>query len=397
MQVSTSRSHTPGAAIVGIGATEFSKASGRSEQRLAVEAIQAALTDAGVSHEEIDGIVTLAVEANYEQALQRYLGIPGLTFFARAMGGGGGGAATVALAALAIQTGSANVVVCYRAMNERSQLRFGIPPTSINSGVPTTQTLDMAWTAPFGVVTPAASMALNARRYLHIYNRTTDDFARLAVAQRGYAATNEKAFFYGKPLTIDDYYQSRMIADPLRLLDCCQESDGAVAIVLTSAERATHSRHRPVYVKAGAMGLVEGHLGMAHMFRDPGALPLETATVGEQLWKKSGLTPADIDVAILYDHFGPAVLMQLEALGFCRPGEAGDLIADGGIALDGQIPLNTHGGQMGEAYIHGFNGIAEAIRQLRGDATNQVPGAAHVLVTAASHVPTSGIILGLER
>lgn len=395
--MSTSRSRTSGAAIVGIGATEFSKASGRSEQRLAVEAILAALADAGLSPEDVDGTTTLAVEATYEQALQRSLGFPELTFFARAMGGGGGGAATVALAAQAIYSGSANVVVCYRALNERSQLRFGVPPLSISSSAPTTQTLDMAWTAPFGVVTPAAGMALNARRYLHMYDRTTDDFARLAVAQRAYAATNPNAFFYKKPLTMDAYYASRMIADPLRLLDCCQESDGAVAIVLTSADRASHLRHRPVHVTATAMGLAHGHLGLAHMFRDPSALPVETAMIGAQLWKKSGLSPADIDVAILYDHFGPAVLMQLESLGFCQPGEAGDLVADGGIALDGQIPLNTHGGQTGEAYIHGFNGIAEAVRQLRGEAVNQVTGATRALVTAASHVPTSGMILEVER
>jgi acetyl-CoA acetyltransferase len=229
-----------------------------------------------------------------------------------------------------------------------------------------------------------------------MYNRTTDDFARLAVAQREYAAVNPSAFFYGKPLTTDDYYASRMIADPLRLLDCCQESDGAVAVVLASQAAASGLRHPPVIVKAAAMGLARGHLGMAHMFREPSALPLETSLVGAQLWKKSGLAPADIDVAILYDHFGPAVLMQLEALGFCRPGEAGDLIADGGIGPGGQIPVNTHGGQLGEAYIHGFNGITEAVRQLRGDAVSQVSGAVHALVTSASHVPTSGLILGTQ-
>jgi acetyl-CoA acetyltransferase len=381
---------------VGIGATEFSKRSGRSEQRLAAEAVLAALADAGLSPADVDGTATVAIDDTYEQALQRSLGFPELTFFARSMGGGGGGAATVALAAMAIESGAASVVVCYRAMNERSQVRFGLPPATITSAAPTTQTLDMAWTAPYGIGTPAAGMALNARRYLHMYNRTTDDFANLAVAQRGYAATNPNAFFYGKPLTIDDYYASRMIADPLRLLDCCQESDGAVALVLASSAAAGHLPHKPVLVEAAAMGLARGHLGMAHMFREPSALPLESSIVGAQLWKKSGLAPADIDVAILYDHFTPAVLMQLEALGFCQPGEAGELIADGGIGPGGQIPVNTHGGQLGEAYIHGFNGITEAVRQLRGAAVNQVEGATHALVTSASHVPSSGLILGVQ-
>jgi acetyl-CoA acetyltransferase len=395
--VSTSASRATGAAVVGIGATEFSKNSGRSEQRLAVEAVLAALADAGLTPEDVDGTATVAIDATYEQALQRYLGIPELTFFGRAMGGGGGGPASIALAAAAITSGAANVVVCYRALNERSAVRFGRPPTTITSGAPTTQTLDMAWTAPFGISTPAAGMALNARRYLHTYNRTTDDFARLAVAQRGYAATNPNAFFIGRPITIEDYYASRMVADPLRLLDCCQESDGAVAIVVTSRERAAHLRHQPVLVATTAMGLSQAHLGQTHMFREPAGLPLETTLVCDQLWKKSGLTPGDMDVAILYDHFGPAVLMQLEAAGFCRPGEAGDLIADGGIEIGGQIPVNTHGGQMGEAYIHGFNGITEAVRQLRGTAVNQVAGATRALVTAASHVPTSGLILEVQR
>jgi acetyl-CoA acetyltransferase len=392
--VSASRSDDSAAAVVGIGATEFSKASGRSEQRLAVEAVLAALDDAGLRPADVDGTVTLVLDATYEQALQRYLGIPELTFFARTLGGGGGGAATVALAAMAIESGAAKVVVCYRALNERSQLRLGAPPASISSAAPTTQTLDQAWTGPFGLVTPAAMMALNAMRYLHAYNRTTDDFGRLAVEQRRYAATNPSAFFHGKQITLADYYASRLVADPLRLLDCCQESDGAVAIVLTSGDRARDLRQPPVFVRAAAMGLSQDHLGMAHMFRDPSFIPLETRLVGEQLWKKSGLSAEDIDVGILYDHFGPAVLMQLEALGFCAPGEAGDLVASGGIAIDGVIPVNTHGGQMGEAYIHGFNGIAEAVRQLRGTAVNQVPGAAHALVTSASHVPTSGLILG---
>jgi acetyl-CoA acetyltransferase len=389
----TLASTSDNAAIVGIGATEFSKCSGRSEQRLAVEAILAALDDAGLAPEAVDGLVTLAVDATYEQALQRYLGIPELRFFARALGGGGGGAATVELAAMAVESGTADTVVCFRALNERSQLRFGMPPSSL-AGPVTTQTLDQAWGAPFGLVTPAAGMAFNAQHYLNAYHRSTDDFGRVAVAQRQYAVTNPAAFFYGKPITLDDYRASRMITEPLRLLDCCQESDGAVALVVTRADRARHLRHAPVLIRSSAMGLGRDHLGMAHMFRDPVAFPVETRIIGDQLWRRAGMSPADIDVAIVYDHFAPAVLMQLEALGFCGPGEAGDFIADGGIGPGGALPINTHGGQLSEAYMHGFNGIAEAVRQLRGTAVNQVPDAAHALVTSASHVPSSGLILG---
>jgi acetyl-CoA acetyltransferase len=184
-----------------------------------------------------------------------------------------------------------------------------------------------------------------------------------------------------------------MIADPLRLLDCCQESDGAVAIVVTSTERARDLKAGAVPIVAAAQGSAADQFVMTSYFRDDLGIP-EIGVVGRDLWRQSGLGPADIDTAVLYDHFTPYVLMQLEELGFCGPGEAKDFIADGAIEIDGKLPVNTHGGQLGEAYIHGMNGIAEAVRQLRGTSVNQVAGAQHVLVTAGTGVPTSGLILG---
>jgi len=247
---------------------------------------------------------------------------------------------------------------------------------------------------PFGMVTPATWVAQSAQRYLYQYGATSADFGRQAVAQREYAAANPNAFFYGRPMTLEDHQTSRMIADPLRLLDCCQETDGAVALVVTGVDRAAHLRQPPVVVLGAAMGFGSRHHGMGTVFRKDVAGVEETRIVGQQLWSQTGLQPADIDVAILYDHFCPAVLMQLEALGFCGAGEAPDLIKDGGTGPSGVIPTNTNGGQLSEAYLHGFNGLAEAVRQLRGTAVNQVPGAAHAVVTGGSHLPTSGVLLG---
>ena len=381
------------AAIVGIGATEFSKFSGRSELRLALEACTAALADAGIAPEEVDGLVTFAMDNNDEQAVARNLGVDALTFFARTAAGGGGGAGTVALASMAVATGKAKTVICYRAMNERSQQRFG-QPTGSAGGLVTSYAIDNSWTAPFGMATPASFMAQSARRYLHQYGATSEDFGRQAVVQRAYANKNPNAFFHDRPLTLDDHQASRMIADPLHLFDCCQESDGAVALVLTAADRARDLRQPPVAVLGAAMGIGPKQHGMATVYRDNIATAEETRVAGQQLWAQSGLGPSDMDLAILYDHFCPAILMQLEALGFCGLGEAPGLIRDGGTEIGGRIPVNTNGGQLSEAYIHGFNGLAEAVRQLRGTAVNHLPGAAHAVVTGGSHVPTSGVVLG---
>lgn len=301
-------------------------------------------------------------------------------------------AATVQQAALAVAAGVAEVVVAYRAFNERSEFRFGQVMTGLSSTADS-RGVEYSWSYPHGLSTPAASVAMIARRYMHEYGATSADFGAVSVADRKHAATNPKAFFYGKPITIEDHQNSRMIADPVRLLDCCQESDGGVAIVVTTPERAKDLKNRPVIIEAAAQGSGEDQFTMYSYYRDELGLP-EMGLVGRQLWDQSGLTPNDIQTAILYDHFTPYTLLQLEELGFCGKGEAKDFIANGAIELGGKLPINTHGGQLGEAYIHGMNGIAEGVRQLRGTSVNQVPNVEHVLVTAGTGVPTSGLILG---
>jgi acetyl-CoA acetyltransferase len=377
------------AAMVGIGATEFSKDSGRSELRLAVEAVGAALADAGLKPSDVDGLVTFSMDSNAEIAVARELGIPELTFFSRIPYGGGAACATVQQAAMAVATGVASVVVCYRAFNERSGRRFGrVSVEAASSGV------DNGWHYPMGLATPAATVAMFARRYMHEFGATSEDFGRVAVADRKHAATNPNAWFYGKPITLADHQASRWIAEPLRLLDCCQESDGAVALVVTSAERAADLPRPPAVVWAAAQGSGPDQFVMNSYYREDLAGLPEMGVVARQLWGQSGSAPSEIDVAVLYDHFTPFVLVQLEELGFCGRGEARHFIADGAIELGGRLPVNPHGGQLGEAYIHGMNGIAEAVRQVRGIAVNQVPNANRVLVTAGTGVPTSGLVLG---
>ncbi len=235
-----------------------------------------------------------------------------------------------------------------------------------------------------------------ARRYMSVYGATSEDFGRVSVADRKHAATNPAAWFFGKPISLEDHQRSRYIVEPLRLLDCCQESDGAVAVVVTTLERARDLRARPAVIAAAAQGASsEQQMMTGYYARDITGLP-EMGLVARQLWAQSGLGPDDVQTAVIYDHFTPFVLVQLEEFGFCGRGEAKDFLRDGHVELGGRLPINPHGGQLGEAYIHGMNGIAEGVRQVRGAAVNQVKGAEHVLVSAGTGVPTSALLLGVD-
>ncbi|MFH8732596.1 lipid-transfer protein [Streptomyces sp. NPDC017964] len=375
------------AAIVGIGATEFSKDSGRSELKLAVEAVGAALDDAGLSPADVDGMVTFTMDTSPEITVAQAAGIGDLSFFSRVHYGGGAACATVHQAALAVATGVAEVVVCYRAFNERSGRRFG---SGVQHREPSAEGAALGWALPFGLLTPASWVAMAAQRYLHAYGLGPEAFGHVAVMDRAYAATNPAAYFHGKPITLEDHAASRWIVEPLRLLDCCQETDGGQAIVVTSVERARDLPHRPAVITAAAQGAGRNQEQMTSFYRDDMTGLPEMGVVSRQLWRSARLAPGEIDVGILYDHFTPFVLMQLEEFGFCGPGEAADFVAER------RLPLNTHGGQLGEAYLHGMNGIAEAVRQVRGTAVNQIAGAATALVTAGTGVPTSGLILGAD-
>ncbi|MBL7496399.1 lipid-transfer protein [Frankia sp. CNm7] len=372
------------AAIVGIGQTEFSKNSGRSELQLAAEAVRAALADAGLSGRDVDGTVTFTQDTNDELALARAVGIEEIRWASRTPFGGGGASATVEHAAAAVISGMANVVVVYRAFNERSGHRFGQPAQQARSA-------GFNFYLPYGLDAPTKMYSLWFQRYMHVYGLTNADFGLYSVVARRHAATNPNAWFHGKPITLADHQNSRWIVEPiLRLLDCCQESDGGVALVVTTAERARDLRQPLVTVEAATQGnVIDGDVLFNYYHPDIARFP-EAEMGARILYETTGLGPADIDVAMLYENFSPVVFYQLEAYGFCKPGEARDFIADGHIDLDGTIPVNTHGGLLGEAYIHGVNNILEAVRQLRGTAANQVSDVRHVLAAAGR----SAIILG---
>jgi acetyl-CoA acetyltransferase len=328
-----------------------------------------------------------------EYEIARLLGAKDVKFFSQVPHGGGAACAPVLHAAMAVATGVAKTVVVYRAMNERSWYRFGSGSYGFAS-TPIFENVNYGWYMPYGFHTPAAWVGMFAQRYMHRYGATSEDFGRIAVAARDFAATNPAAFFHGKPITLAEHQASRWICEPLHLLDCCQESDGAVAMIITSSERARDLKQKPVFIKGAAQGISDGQQIMTSYFRDDITGLPEMGLVAKQLWQQSGLGPVDIQTAVIYDHFTPFVLPQLEEFGFVKRGEAKDFIRAGHHARGGKLPINTHGGQLGEAYIHGMNGIAEGVRQVRGSAVNQVSDVHNVLVTAGTGVPTSGLILG---
>jgi acetyl-CoA acetyltransferase len=375
-------------AIVGIGQTEFSKAAGRSETQLASEAIVAALADAGLTTDDVDGFVSYTIDPVEETELVRALGTPEVRWSSRVPYGGGGSQGVMLHAAAALAGGAARVVVAYRAIKARSGARFGraqVTPraTSTHAGTTAGQ-----WCTPFGVLTPASWMALNATRYMHTYGVTSADFGRAVVQLREYASTNPNAHFYGTPITLDDHQASRWIAEPaIRLFDCCQETDGSVALVMTAADRALDTPAPVMIAAAATAGLFEEEIASNH-YRPNLEVMDGSVALAAQLFG-SGISRADIDVAMIYDAFSPMLLMQLEALGFCGFGEAKEFVADGNLGPTGLLPCNTNGGLIGEGYIHGLNLTAEAVRQLRGVAVNQLD-APHTALVSASR---TGVIL----
>ena len=383
-------------AIVGIGATEFSKNSGRTPMELAVEACEAALEDAGVAASNVDGIVTFSSEQNFEIEVARNLRIPSLSHFSMIPHGGGAACGTIGQAASAIFSGSANYVLCYRAFNERCWPRFGSGVQDRHGGAEAFD-VTFGWTSPFGLLTPASWVAMFATRYMHLSGATSEDFGRVAVTDRGFAATNPAAFFYERPITLEEHQESRWIVEPLHLLDCCQESDGGQAILVTSLERSRDLPNPPAVIASAAQGATDDQQAMRSYYRDDISRIPEMKLCADQLWKNTGLGPSDIQVANIYDHFTPLFLPQLEEFGFCEKGEAKEFLRDGNIGMDGLLPTNTNGGQLGEAYIHGMNGIAEAVRQIRGTSVNQVENVENALVTAGTSVPTSALILSQDR
>jgi acetyl-CoA acetyltransferase len=399
--------------IAGVGEsryTRWGKIGDVTEHALACQAIQAAVADAGLGMDDVDGLASFAEDRNEAVFLAAELGLPALRFGNMVwMPGGGGGCAAVGNAAMAVETGQAEVVVVYRSLCQGQFFRFGQAGRDVSAPAdPEPPTLQQATSLmlaslgfssmPYGLLMAAAAYALPTRRHMHLYGTTSEQLGHIAVTFREHASRNPRAVMGGRPMTLEDHQASPMIADPHRLFDCCLESDGACAVVVTSAARARDLAKPPVEILASEQGAPRGYaFGPFSNANIPDDL---YATGGgeemaSRLFGKAGLGPRDVDVAQLYDHFTGCVLMQIEDYGFCKRGEGGPFVESGALSWKGgSLPTNTHGGSLSEAYIHGLNHVVEGVRTLRGESTSPVEGAEVCLVTSAACVPSSAVLLG---
>ena len=388
------------ATVAGIGQTTYAKNLGRTELDLACEAVLAACADAGFDVAAVDGITSYHVEQVAELDLAGALGLHNCSFMARTTSGGGGAASVVGLAAMAVASRQAESVIAFRSRNRSKGASYGSdrnqggrPWEKVGGGVSDGR----QWHNPFGVAAPAHEMALIARRHMALFGTTAEQFGLQAVAQRYHASRNPAAIMR-EPITLDDWRTARPIAEPIRLVDCSLEHDGATAILVTTPERARDLRQPPVTVLAQAMGVGPIHVALADYFRTSSSWDERDHAgrhIARQVFGRAGLTPADVDVAMIFDHFTMAVPLSLEQYGFCALGEGGPMIESGATRWpDGGLPVNTHGGSNGEAFIHGVNHVPEAVRQLRGTSTCQVEGAEVALVTGAITDPAGAVLLG---
>jgi acetyl-CoA acetyltransferase len=360
-------------AITGVGETAYSRASGKSVLALQLEASLKAIDDAGLTPKDIDGVIAYAPSAVVAEDFITNFGIPDLRFSAATPMGGASCVAAVQCAIAAISAGICNHVLLPIGRNGASGGRIA---TRVQQ-MPQFRTIG-EFEMPLGAIAPAQLYAPMARRHMELYGTTSRHLAEIAVNTRTHALLNGRGMMT-KPLTVEEHQSSRMIADPLRLFDCSLESDGGCAIVVSGADRARDMKQRPVIV----MGVAEGHPDSpSAITQRPDLTRLGLAKAAPKAFAMAGVTHADIDVAEVYDCFTYIVLCQLEDMGFCRKGEGGDFVMNGTIALDGKLPLNTHGGLLSQAHMAGVNHVIELTRQLRGEAGKaQVKNAEIGLVT----------------
>jgi acetyl-CoA acetyltransferase len=386
-------------AIVGVGATPYYRRGESAPQlpmELAAKALFAACDDAGIPVDDVDGLALYS--QGFDTSLfAQWIGMPEVRFTAQLTGGGGGSAGSVGLAAAAIVSGQATCVASIMTLQQAAS-RFGASfaprgkPGATYSAPPTPEG---NFIQPAGLMGPGQMFAVLAQRHMHLYGTTRDHFAEVAISTRANAVTRETALMR-EPLTREQYFDARMISDPLCLFDFCLECDGSVAVITCAADRAKDMKQPPVYVAASAHGGA-GRWGQAITWF--GMPDEEFASSGhrgvaKRAYEMAGIGPADVDVAEIYDHFTPMVIMQLEDYGFAPIGEGGAFVADGNIRIDGSLPVNTHGGNLSEAYIIGMTHVKEAVEQLRGTAVNQVQGAEVALVTGGpASIPVSNLIL----
>jgi acetyl-CoA acetyltransferase len=382
------------AAIVGSGSTPYyfrGESAPQTIYELIGKAVSAAAKDAGLELDDIDGLAFFAFGFDTGLLIEQ-LGLKNVTFAHCVSGFGSGMAGMFDLAAMGVETGRARNVVCIGATQQvgrrvgQALSNFGATPDNIFHRIA-------------GLGGPGQALALQARRHMHRYGTRREAFAEVVMASRAAAANRETAF-RRRPMSLDEYLAAPMLADPLCKYDFCLETDGALAFVVTSAERAVDRPHKPVFIKAVAQ-VADPDWGRAFFWLNQTDDQFTTAGAGavaERLYARAGIGPRDVDVALLYDHFSPLVIMQLEDYGFCPRGEGGPFVESGAIRLDGAIPVNPHGGHLSEAYVVGVTHVREAVEQLRGVAVNQIADATTALITGGpAPVPMTGAILSSIR
>jgi acetyl-CoA acetyltransferase len=391
--VSTGRTIRGTVAVVGVGETTYYKhgQAPESEIALALRAILAACADAGIDPRQIDGFASYSNDRNEPSRLAAALGLPELRLSTMQWGGGGGGgSAAVGNAAAAIAAGYADCVVVFRALAQGQFQRFGAaPPTATVSG-------EAALTFPYGLISPAQRFAMKVMRFLHDHGIGPGAQRAIALASYHHAQANPRAVMHGRPLTAEAYDESRWIVEPFRLFDCCMENDGAAALVLVAAERARDLRRRPAYLLGVAQGSEYRNAARGH--NAPTYASASFTTVAPHLYAMAGVTPKDVHVVQSYENFTGGVLMSLVEHDFFAAEDANQFLTlDNLIAPGGRLPLNTSGGNLAECYMHGLELQIEAVRQLRGESPNQVPGARVAMVISGPMVtPVSSMILATE-
>jgi len=380
-------------AAAGVGETTYYKhgQAPESEVKLALRAILAACEDAGLDPRQVDGFASYSNDRNDPSRLAAALGLPELRFSNMQWGGGGGGgSAAVGNAAAAVAAGYADCVVVFRALAQGQFQRFGAAPSAA------TASGEAALTFPYGLISPAQRFAMRVMRYMHDHGIRPEAQRAIALASYHHAQANPRAVMHGRPLTAEAYDDSRWIVEPFRLFDCCMENDGAAALVLVSAERARDLRHPPAYLLGVAQGSEYRNAARGH--NAPTYASSSFTTVAPHLYAMAGVGPKDVHVVQSYENFTGGVLMSLVEHDFFAAEEANEFLTlDNLIAPTGRLPLNTSGGNLAECYMHGLELQIEAVRQLRGQSTSQVPGAQVAMVISGPMVtPVSSMILGTQ-